>query len=514
MPRSPTSPFTYAVPAGTTAVPNTTITVDQHNNFTNDVATTFNTIQPITYGGTGAATKAGAQANLGITSVSQVNYLATGGTANAQTLTPADQLLTLTDGVSYNIIITTAPTGTATMNVSSTGAKALRIISAGADIDIVAGNLLIAERYSIEYSTAAASGAGGWIITNPAPLIGALTSLASATTTDLGTIGSHNINITGTTTITAFGSTAAIGQPIYYLQFPSGLTIAANATSLITPTGINLVLGAGSSAVASYLGSGNWRILSWTDPTVTTITAPALAGYLFGGAIANNSGAPTTSIDIGVGTCIDSTGVKTFLLPAFTKNIALAWALGTNQGSLDTGSVGNGTYHVFGIMRPDSGNVDYVTSLSASAPTLPANYVYFRRIGSIIRSGGAVLAFIQDGDFFHFNTASPPADYSGNARAKAALTLTVPGGIRVKAMMTLGFTAVNTTATSTVYDGANTSIGSAFSVSNNNTNASTLTTYAEQYTNTSSQIQYAAVNTQNATTTVTTLGWIDPRGRT
>lgn len=65
MPRSgPTG--TYSLPPIYLAIPGTTIVVAQHNTPLEDIATTFNTVQPITYGGTGASSASGARSALGI----------------------------------------------------------------------------------------------------------------------------------------------------------------------------------------------------------------------------------------------------------------------------------------------------------------------------------------------------------------------------------------------------------------------------------------------------------------
>jgi hypothetical protein len=50
--------------------------------------------------------------------------------------------------------------------------------------------------------------------------------------------------------------------------------------------------------------------------------------------------------------------------PAFTKSTG-AWAVGTGNGALDIGTVGPSVfYHVYEIERPDTGNVDFLESLS------------------------------------------------------------------------------------------------------------------------------------------------------
>lgn len=89
-------------------------------------------------------------------------------------------------------------------------------------------------------------------------------TIASAATTDLGTKASNMLAISGTTTITALGSSASLRNPVYFLRFTGALTLTHNATSLIIPGGSNIVTADGDTAIALYLGSGNWKILSYT----------------------------------------------------------------------------------------------------------------------------------------------------------------------------------------------------------------------------------------------------------
>ncbi len=119
------------------------------------------------------------------------------------------------------------------------------------------------------------------LIENPQYSIGVLTNLASATTSDLGSIPSHNVNVTGTTTITSFGSSASTAYPIYYITFAGSLTLTQNASSLILPGGVNITTAAGDTAIAAYLGSGNWRVISFTAAAVSpSATLPAPQGRL------------------------------------------------------------------------------------------------------------------------------------------------------------------------------------------------------------------------------------------
>lgn len=83
------------------------------------------------------------------------------------------------------------------------------------------------------------------------------TSIASATTTDLSTATGNYVEITGTTTITGFGTVSA--GSVRILRFSGALTLTHNATSLILPGGANITTAAGDVAVFVSEGSGNWR---------------------------------------------------------------------------------------------------------------------------------------------------------------------------------------------------------------------------------------------------------------
>jgi hypothetical protein len=86
--------------------------------------------------------------------------------------------------------------------------------------------------------------------------------IASATTTTL-TTAANIWRITGTTTITSFGSSASVTYPIYFIRFAGVLTLTHNGTSLILPGSANITTANGDSATLQYLGSGNWKCLQY-----------------------------------------------------------------------------------------------------------------------------------------------------------------------------------------------------------------------------------------------------------
>lgn len=85
--------------------------------------------------------------------------------------------------------------------------------------------------------------------------------IASATTTDLGAVVGFFHDITGTTTITGFGTVSAGVWKC--LQFDGAVPIIHNATSMILPGGANITTAAGDVAFATSEASGNWRVVSY-----------------------------------------------------------------------------------------------------------------------------------------------------------------------------------------------------------------------------------------------------------
>jgi hypothetical protein len=87
-------------------------------------------------------------------------------------------------------------------------------------------------------------------------------NIASATTTNLALATGVAVTITGTTTITGFGTVAAGVRRL--LTFAGVLILTHNASSLILPGGANITTAAGDTAELLSLGSGNWRVVRYT----------------------------------------------------------------------------------------------------------------------------------------------------------------------------------------------------------------------------------------------------------
>ncbi len=119
--------------------------------------------------------------------------------------------------------------------------------------------------------------------------------IASATTTDLGAVEGLMHDITGTTTITGFGTVRAGIWKV--IKFEGALTLTHNATSLILPGGANITTANGDVAGVMSEGSGNWRVLWYVKADGLPI-ASAGAGIMPQGRITLTTAVPVTTSNV------------------------------------------------------------------------------------------------------------------------------------------------------------------------------------------------------------------------
>jgi|GEM_PF-1787053 len=231
------------------------------------------------------------------------------------------------------------------------------------------------------------------------------------------------------------------------------------------------------------------------------------------------------SFAVSRGVASDSTNSTFLKLASDITKTTGAWAVGNGNGGLDTGAIAANTwYHVYLIARLDTGVVDVAFSISASAPSLPANYTIYRHIG-FLRSNASsqFIGYIQDGDDVLWMV--PVNDVTAYSPGTGAVirTLSVPSGKRVKALLAVGgFGVSGDTGPNVVYI-------SDLSLSDQppeQTSAVSLQIYAAGastvaaigpvtvMTNTSAQVRSRVQgSTANSGIIINTLGWNYTRGR-
>ena len=95
--------------------------------------------------------------------------------------------------------------------------------------------------------------------------------LASAATTNLGDIDGDYLHITGTTTITSFGTTGAVEGMIKHIKFDSALTLTHSSNLLLNKASTDILTVGGDRMGVVYQGSSVWRVLYYTKGDGTAL---------------------------------------------------------------------------------------------------------------------------------------------------------------------------------------------------------------------------------------------------
>jgi hypothetical protein len=248
------------------------------------------------------------------------------------------------------------------------------------------------------------------------------------------------------------------------------------------------------------------------------LVAPLPMNYIAGLITSNNGSDALHDIDIAVGVARDNTDVENMRLTSIlTKQIDAVWAVGTNQGGLDTGAVAAFTiYAIWLIKRSDTGVVDVLLSTSFTAPTMPTNYDRKRLIGAVRTDVSAdILPYLQVGDYFRYLSFS--TEISDGTITDATYedgTLLVPP----RSLAHIYAAITNFTSTAAVDGKLWIRTKGATDPSTGSSNAFMIMLTASDFDNLSrsgfvlvdsaSQIQYAAAETTgSATVNITSLGF-------
>lgn len=291
---------------------------------------------------------------------------------------------------------------------------------------------------------------------------------------------------------------------------------AAYTRGLISSSTQTLLLSnMGASALTRTLwpsnSTGTWRTTLGCGTAATydvgssngdVITHPwAPYGYLNGFTMVRTD---ATTITFSTGAARDSTDTVTMEKLTFMKQYVSPWAEGNDLGGCED-ALGDGWWHAFVIAKSDL-TVDFMFDTSATSPTLPTGYTYFRRLGSFLTSGGNIVEFSQIGDEFLWD--DPPLDYStapGDTNAHT-ITCSVPTGVVVKAKIR-AICAANSGYISSLFADDEAPSGTAAPLLNFSTSGGNI----EVFTDTSALIRYRM--TVSANLYVSTYGWVDRRGK-
>lgn len=169
-------------------------------------------------------------------------------------------------------------------------------------------------------------------------------------------------------------------------------------------------------------------------------TAVVGAGAIHGMRLSPTPGNETTRITITAGLCRDSSNTAGGVSGvAMSKKLDAAWAPGDGNGGRLSGALVNaGTWHVFALINPLTGAVEFGFDASPTAPDLAgsgaagAGYTKFRRLGAVVLEAAstAIRPFYQIGDWFYYKLRSTDYAVQSNGGGVAAYrTWALPIGI-------------------------------------------------------------------------------------
>lgn len=292
------------------------------------------------------------------------------------------------------------------------------------------------------------------------------------------------------TALTAMGVTAA-------LEGLAGAVGEALEEKADTSQLADLLPLAGGTMAGDLDLDGN-QIINWSG----------LRGHIHGLTLSNNAADATNDIDVAIGQCAsDEANPSLMALGApITKRLDAAWSVGSGNGGLDTGTVTDDTYHVWLIQRSDTGVVDALFSLSATAPTMPESYDRKAYLWPIMRSGGSIVQFVQIGNAFW--KVTPTIDRSSTAAmAPGLLSLSVPTGVRVRPILQ---SSIDAPAASSVGNGIGSGDAGTTTATAQTAYETVITDVVDQFvTDTSARIYWSTIIYAGSITsnTLATCGW-------
>lgn len=223
--------------------------------------------------------------------------------------------------------------------------------------------------------------------------------------------------------------------------------VCGTGTSLTGYTKGDILYASAADTLSALAGGTLNQVLTMQASGVPGWAAGSgtLFDQLTGLTLSNNGADATNDIDISVGACASEDAAVAnraaiSLAGALTKQLDAVWAVGTNQGMRASGAaIADTTYHIFAIMRPDTGVVDIAADTSATGANISANtnaaYTKLRRIGSIMREGGAIVAFDQFGDDFIRRAATLDVDATNPGTAAVTATSKAPIGVVIRLIL-------------------------------------------------------------------------------
>lgn len=248
--------------------------------------------------------------------------------------------------------------------------------------------------------------------------------------------------------------------------------------------------------------------------------APFLRGFI-DGFITENDTDTDHDIKFNPGVCTDSlvSNDKVIeLSSAIVKRIDAAWAAGTTNGGMATGSVAADTeYNLIVIEKDSDGTIDAMFDVSATGANVPAGYTARRRVGSVFTDGSAnIRVYTQSGDFFGYEAAVGSVDDT-TITLDVFETGTLPAAPSTLVLLSLeGRGTGNTVGVQLRQSGSSVVPGAMVQTADfEGSQFRIITANSSIRCDSSSQFEYSLIGTATSSERVIikTLGWFDPRGQ-
>lgn len=253
--------------------------------------------------------------------------------------------------------------------------------------------------------------------------------------------------------------TADIGEPVADID-----AIRINGSFMVLQT----TTGDKPSAIGSLIhvergsSNGRWQLFSpvgeqrllyrvsstagvWSGwDAFVAESSPLLMGHFYGLTMALKT---EVTVAVAAGSARSSNNAFSMVLNSEMSGVLQAsgvWGAGSGGYKLDTGArAANTWYHLFLIRKTSDGSADLLFSLSPTAPTLPAGFAGFRRIGAVKTGADAsIIPFFNAGRMFWWSRPIRDAFSSIGASATSSVTLALsaPPGVRVLVKNQAAFT--------------------------------------------------------------------------
>ncbi|HEX3587801.1 MAG TPA: hypothetical protein VH024_17510 [Candidatus Angelobacter sp.] len=203
-----------------------------------------------------------------------------------------------------------------------------------------------------------------------------------------------------------------------------------------TSGGFSVILqvsGIGQNIVISASDPGGTWVPFYCDGTnvlVPPLVSKPIPGFLFGLGLSNNSSFPGTSINIAGGTATDSNAIYTIRLPSsgITKTLTGQWTAGSGPGMGNGVTLQPSTWYGVFLMLTAQGFPDVYIDTSTVANNSPPGTIATRRIGMIkADTTSNIIQFYQNGDSFDWVAPVDDFDFEGGTTATwQDLLITLP----------------------------------------------------------------------------------------